>query len=169
MKVVKTATVTDNGDGSNGVNDIIVFTITVKNTGGFNLTGLTIVDTLKDSNGTILSLNSSPTFVSASSSSSAGSLQANETATYTASYTITQAAADSGSIINSVIATASSPGNTNDVTDVSDDGNDTDGNTVDDNTIVYTSANPTIEAIKTFTVVDEGDGSTGVGLSLIHI
>ena len=86
MKVVKTATVTDNGDGSNGVNDIIVFTITVKNTGGFNLTGLTIVDTLKDSNGTILSLNSSPTFVSASSGSSAGSLQANETAT-SVSYT----------------------------------------------------------------------------------
>ena len=168
MKVVKTATVTDNGDGSNGVNDIIVFTITVKNTGGFNLTGLTLVDILKDSNGTILSLNNSPTFVSASSGSSAGSLQANETATYTASYTITQAAADSGSIINSVIATASSPGNTNDVTDVSDDGNDTDGNTVDDNTVVYTSANPTIEATKTFTVVDEGDGSTGVGDTIVY-
>ena len=37
-----------------------------------------------------------------------------------------------------------------------------------DNTVVYTSANPTIEATKTFTVVDEGDGSTGVGDTIVY-
>ena len=109
-----------------------------------------------------------PVFVSSSAGSAQGTLTIGETATYTASYTISQAAADSGSIINFVTATASSPGNTNDVTDVSDDGNDADGNTSDDNTIVYTSANPSIEATKTYSVVDNGNGTTGVGDVIVY-
>ena len=36
-----------------------------------------------------------------------------------------------GLVSNTAIVTASSPGNTNDVTDQSDDGNDLDGNTID--------------------------------------
>ena len=168
MKVVKTASVTDNGNGTNGVSDIIVYTITIKNTGGYDLAGLSLVDTLRDSNGNSLSLANPPVFVSSSAGSAQGTLTIGETATYTASYTISQAAADSGSIINFVTATASSPGNTNDVTDVSDDGNDADGNTSDDNTIVYTSANPSIEATKTYSVVDNGNSITGVGDVIVY-
>ena len=56
-----------------------------------------------------LSLLSGPTFVSSSASSAAGSLAVSEIATYTATYTVTQQGLDSGSIVNTVLATASSP------------------------------------------------------------
>ena len=48
------------------------------------------------------------------------------------------------------------------------DRNDADGNTSDDNTIVYTSANPSIEATKTYSVVDNGNGTTGVGDVIVY-
>ena len=89
-----------------------------------------------------------PTFNSASASSAQGTLTIGETASYTATYTIVQAAVDSGSVSNTVLVTASSPGNSNDVTDVSDNGIDGDGNTTDDDTVttitclLYTSPSP---------------------------
>ena len=46
---------------------------------------------------------------------------------------------DSGSVVNTVMATASSPQNTNDVTDRSDNGDDSDGETQDDKTVVVLS------------------------------
>ena len=61
-------------------------------------------------------------------------LTVGETATYTASYTITQVALDTGGVSNSVLVTGSSPGQSNNVTDTSDDGDDSDGNTEDDTT-----------------------------------
>ena len=51
-------------------------------------------------------------------------------------------------ITNSYV-TASSPGKTNDVTDTSDDGDDTDGNTTNDATVVEITASPAIEVTKT--------------------
>ena len=42
-----TATIFDNGDGVN-TGRHIVYTITVKNTGGVTLTGITLTDTLKN-------------------------------------------------------------------------------------------------------------------------
>jgi len=95
---------------------------------------LGLVDTLTDGDGGSLSLLSGPTFVSSSASSSQGSLAVSEIATYTATYSVTQQAVDSGSVVNTVLATASSPQNTNDVTDRSDNGDDSDGETQDDNT-----------------------------------
>ena len=92
-----------------------------------------------------------------------GILQLAETATYSASYVISQAAEDTGFISNTVLATASSPGNTNDITDISDDGNDTDGNTVDDPTIITTSANPSIEVVMLSEIIDNGDSGLGLG------
>ena len=89
MEITKTATVIDNGDGTNGASDVIVYTITVNNTGDTSLTGVTISDVLTDGNGTVLSLDAGPTFVSGSSGSSQGSLASGEIATYTATYTDT--------------------------------------------------------------------------------
>ena len=102
MEITKTATVIDNGDGTNGASDVIVYTITVNNTGDTSLTGVTISDVLTDGNGTALSLDAGPTFTSASSGSSQGSLASGEIATYTATYTIIQNAASTGSISNIV-------------------------------------------------------------------
>ena len=87
---------------------------------------------MTDNNGNALSLDGGPTFVSSSGSSAAGTLASAESATYTASYTIAPAAAFSGSVDNRVLVTASSPGNTNNVTDYSDNGNDSDGNIYND-------------------------------------
>ena len=143
---------------------------------------------MTDNNGNALSLDGGPTFVSSSGSSAAGTLASAESATYTASYTIAPGAAFSGAIKNRVLVTGSSPGNTGDVTDFSDNGNDNDGNIYNDFTVVQTSAEASINVIKSATVsdvnanslTDAGDiitysigirntGSVTVTLSLIHI
>ena len=61
------------------------------------------------------------------------------------------------------MAVGSSPGSTNDVTDTSDDGNDSDGNTTDDATETAIDPLPLLEVTKTATVTDNGDGFTGTG------
>ena len=127
IEVVKTFTVSDdNPDGQTGEGDTITYTIVVENTGNVTLTSITLDDTLTDHNGNALSLDSGPTFVSANAGSPGGTLSAGETATYTASYTIGSSAAYSGSVRNRVVVTSSSPGNTGDVIDISDNGNDND-------------------------------------------
>jgi uncharacterized repeat protein (TIGR01451 family) len=169
IEATKTATVTDNN--SNGIVDLgdtIVYTITVENKGNTSLSGLTLVDTLTDNNGVSLSLSSGPSFTSSSAGSSQGTLTLGETATYTASYTITQVAVDAGGTSNTVLATASSPGNIGDVTDTSDDGDDSDGNTSDDPTLVSITALPGVEATKTAAVTDNGDGNTGAGDTVVY-
>ena len=60
------------------------------------------------------------------------------------------------------MADGDSPGGTN-VTDVSDDDDDADGNTDDDPTEVIIPENPSIESVKTAAIADNGDGVLGVG------
>ena len=67
--------------------------------------------------------------------------------------------ANTGSVINRATVTASSPGNTNDVTDTSDDPNTAEA---DDATIVV-SPQPLVEVTKTVAVVENGDGDLGLG------
>ena len=137
IEATKTAVVIDsNSNSSNDQGDIIVYTITTENTGNVTLTGISLTDTLTDNAGNVLSLSSGPVFTSASSASSEGILKVGETATYTASYTIEADAAATGSIKNRVLVTSSSPGNTDDVIDISDNGDDNDGNTLNDHTVV---------------------------------
>ncbi|MDA9359525.1 DUF11 domain-containing protein, partial [Flavobacteriaceae bacterium] len=171
LETTKTAVLTDNN--SNGLNDLgdtITYTITVENKGNVSLSGLGLVDTLTDGDGGSLSLLSGPTFVSSSASSSQGLLAVSEIATYTAVYTVTQQAVDSGSVVNTVLATASSPQNTNDVTDRSDNGDDSDGETQDDNTVVVLSRSSQLEATKTASVIDNNtSGSTDLGDTIVYI
>ena len=88
--------------------------------------------------------------------------------TYTAQYTITGADVSTGLISNSVVVFGSSPGQTGDVSDTSDDGIDNDGNTTDDATITTLTVNPGIEAVKTGVLSDtSGDGLPGVGDKVI--
>ena len=123
LEVKKTASVTDEGDGFVGAGDVINYTITVKNIGNVTLTGLTVSDTLSDGNTSTLSMSTGPSFSGSDAGSNSGMLLAGETATYIAYYIISDAAAATGRIVNVAQATASSPGQTNDVTDVSDDPN----------------------------------------------
>ena len=94
---------------------------------------------MTDGAGNTLSLTTAPTFVSASAGSTSVTLEAGDQATFSASYVIEQSAANTGSVINRATVTASSPGNTNDVTDTSDDPNTAQA---DDATIVEYHANP---------------------------
>ena len=84
IEVTKTAAVTDNGDSTLGAGDIITYTIAVANTSSDVFQNLTFVDTLTDAKGVGLTMTTTPTFVSATQSSSEGNLLVGETATYSA-------------------------------------------------------------------------------------
>ena len=167
INTVKTAVVTDDGDGVIGLDDTITYAITVENDGNVTLTSVGLTDTLTDLNGNVLTLSTGPTFVSSSLSSLEGTLQVGEVATYTATYVITQSDVDAGGISNTAVASGDSPSSTT-VTDDSDDPNDptdvdtdTDGDP-DDPTVTSIAELPSINTVKTAVVTDDGDGVIGL-------
>ena len=133
LKVTNSVEVTTDANNFLGVDDVLTYTILIKNTGNVTLNTINLTYNLADNNGTSLSLDSTISFVSAYANSSNGSLAVEETATYTANYTITQNDVDAGGVSNSITANASSPEGTA-VSDVSDNGDDTDGNSSNDTT-----------------------------------
>ena len=170
MKVVKTYTLIDNGDQIINEGDIVRYTITVENTGNRLITDITLVDVLTNDNPTDVSSNlDGPYFTSASLDSNNGTLKIDEIATYRAFYTITEDDANSGKLINTVTATGSSPGNTDDVTDVSDDGNedfdgpDLDTDPTNDPTVTNITSDASIKVTKLASVIDDGDNVRGAG------
>lgn len=131
---------------------------------------MSITDTLTDGNGNSLSFSNSPTFSGSTQGSAEGTLKPNETANYTALYIISSNVANTPKVINSAIATASSPGQSNNVSDTSDDGDDSDGNTDDDDqTETLITESPIIELTKTATVTDNNsNGKVDIGDSIIY-
>ncbi len=141
IEAVKTQELTDNGDGVDGVGDLMTYTITVENLGNTPVNGVALEDTFQTlTTSEALALDSGPTFVSASEGSAEGQLEIGETATYTATFELTIDAVDAGGLWNQITATATPeypPEFTDppeEVSDVSDDGDDNDGNTEDDPT-----------------------------------
>ncbi|MCB0450814.1 MAG: gliding motility-associated C-terminal domain-containing protein, partial [Confluentibacter sp.] len=114
--------------------DSIDYTITVENTGNVAISNLVLVENFIDAQGNVLNLTTPVTFQSASLGSIAGTLLVGETATYTASFTITQQAINAGGVSNSVVASGIAP-NGSSINDMSDDGDDLDGNSTDDPTV----------------------------------
>ena len=170
IEATKVASVTDtNGNGVTDLGDVITYTITVENKGNVTLSGLTLVDTLKDGDGDLLTITNAPSFISARASSLQGTLTVGEIATYTATFTINQQALDSGRVVNTVLATASSPGQSNNVTDRSDNGNDSDGETEDDETVTLLNRTNLIEATKVASVTDNNsNGVTDLGDTITY-
>ena len=158
IEVIKTASVDNNNDDLIDTGDMISFEISVENTGNTILTNLELVDSMTDGNGNALSLSNGPFFTGSTLGSLEGDLKIGESATYIAFYTIEQSTSDSGKIINTVMATAENMDGSITVSDVSDDGDDTDGNTQDDPTEVLISPNPLIEVTKTATTTIRDDG-----------
>ena len=73
-------------------NLFINYTIIIRNTGSVEISNITLVDTLTDGASGTLSLNSSPTFVTATSGSTSSTVKPNGSITYSASYTIQSSA-----------------------------------------------------------------------------
>ena len=138
FEVTKTAAKVDDGNGVDNIGDKIVFTITVSNTGADQINDLTFTDTLTSARGVPLSLDSQPEFVSGTNGSTATTLALGGVITYTATFTVTQQILDEGGVYNTITFSGSSARNPNpaehDTEDVSDNGDDTDGNTEDDPT-----------------------------------
>ncbi|WGH76596.1 gliding motility-associated C-terminal domain-containing protein [Tenacibaculum tangerinum] len=134
------------------VGDLITYTISVENTGNMTLDNLSLEDTLTNGFGDVISLTTEPTFVYATLGSPEGTLLPKEIAEYTATFVITQQALNSSTVSNTVLVTADA-NNGEIVEDVSDDGDDFDGNTVDDPTEITLGC---LEIFNEFT--PNGDG-----------
>ena len=141
IEVTKTWTLENDLDNNNIVNvgDQIKFIISVKNDGNETLINIVYDDTFLDGSTPPNLLSFDPpnnprtlTWIVSDGGSFEGILNAGETATYHAYYTVTQAVYDSGEATNTVTFYGDVDGTNNRVEDVSDNGNDIDGNTSDD-------------------------------------
>ena len=156
IEVTKTATISDNGNGTTGLGDTITFLITVENTGNTPLSGVVVNDLFSDLSGNALALTTGPLFVSANLGSGDGSLLAGETATYTATFIVNAQADNAGGVSNTASATAINSSGTP-VNDVSDDGDDTDGNTTNDPTVLLFYQDPVDRDFEVFNGMSPGD------------
>lgn len=163
IEATKTQVFEDNGDGREDIGDTLNYTITVENTGNIPVSGLTLIDTLTDLDGAVLALTTGPTFDSASLGSPESTLEPGEIATYLASYVAEIGAVNSGGVDNTVTATGTPDfGPDPTVSDISDDGIDTDGNTTDDPTEFrfapsIIDSGVTLEKTTTSNIVRRGD------------
>ncbi|WP_449658184.1 DUF7507 domain-containing protein, partial [Winogradskyella ursingii] len=115
IEILKSVSSVTPGGGAGLVDDVINYSFTVTNTGNVTLTGIAVNDPVV---GTVTCLSTS--------------LAPGASTTCTATYTVLQGDVDAGGIENTADVTASSPGNTDDVTDVSDTGTEADGTAVAD-------------------------------------
>ena len=130
---------------------MIDYTIRVTNTGNVTLYGVTLVDTLIDGNGNQLTIDTSAWLLR--------DIEPGETEIYSAYYLIEQNAADSGSVVNTVVATGTDPSGTT----ITENSDDPETLTKGDPTIVEMDLIPSIEVIKTANVTDtNSDNKTGI-------
>ena len=148
-----------------GNGDVVVFTTKVKNISNISIFSLAISNLLHGIDGSNLILSSPITFVSNSESSAEGILVLGETSTYVSTYTFDSSGVNAGGISLTVTGTASTPGNTDNVIDGSDDGDDSDGNIINDPTqVVVNNTITLVEGTKVENYVDNDlNGSIGLG------
>jgi uncharacterized repeat protein (TIGR01451 family) len=130
------------------VNDVVNYTLQVENTGNVTLDDVGITDTMtRNLNGRVVTLDTPFALVPASDLDSDGRLDVDETWVYTATFTLTQADLNAQGVSNSVTIDAVGPDNVP-VDDTSDNGNDGDGNTEDDPTVVSITSEPRLVVTK---------------------
>ncbi|WP_449441499.1 DUF7507 domain-containing protein, partial [Winogradskyella costae] len=118
LTLTKTVAITtDASPTGTSLGDVLTYTFSVTNTGNVTVDNITIADAFTGTTGLAIS---------------PSSLVPGATGTATVTYTIDQDDVDLGSITNSATATGDSPSGTDDVSDVSDNGDETvDGPDVD--------------------------------------
>ena len=171
INVITNSDIVTDSDDIVGNGDVVVFTTKVTNISNITISSLTISNSLVGIDGSVLSLSSPITFVNNSDSSSPGSLVAGETSTYVSTYTFDSAGVNAGGISLTVTGTGSTPGNSNNVVDVSNDGDDSDGNSTNDSTQVIIGNTVTlVEGTKLENYIDnDSNGSIGLGDQLEYI
>ncbi|WP_411801947.1 gliding motility-associated C-terminal domain-containing protein [Algibacter lectus] len=134
----------------------ISYSIYVENTGDYDLTEIALIDTFLDANDETLTLTSEPTFDGADLGSPEGSLLIGEIATYIATFTINEQALNAGSVSNSV-SVSGKTANNQIVADISDDGDDFDGDLEEDATVTELGC---VSVINEFSPNGDGLGDT---------
>ncbi len=144
------------------VGELVTFRIVVTNDGNVTLTGVNADDdtlTRSDPANTPLALNSGPSFQSSSEGSPSGTLLPQESATYVASYRLVQEDIDAGGISNTATVVGQPPLGAP-ISDVTDNGDDGDGNTEDDPTELVIEADPVLSIAKTLAAGEPGNFDT---------
>ncbi|WP_430465944.1 beta strand repeat-containing protein [Tabrizicola sp.] len=166
---VKTVAITnDKGAKGLSVGDELTYTIAITNTGNVSLTGVAVQsDTLSRGTGTSLTAISGFTAASFTTTDSK-TLAPGASVSYTATYVVTQADIDAGGLSNTATVVGTPPSGSA-VTDVTDNGNDNDGNTTGDATTLTVAASPSIEGVKTVAITnDKGAKGLSVGDELTY-
>ncbi|WP_243472573.1 DUF7507 domain-containing protein [Winogradskyella sp. MH6] len=165
MDIEKISSLDTGADGVADVGDIITYTYTVTNTGNVTLFDINVTEDAADFTGT--GLLPTPTYVSGGSDEDGEAdledmIVGSGTIVYTATYALTQADIDAGIVTNQAVASGTDPLGGS-VSDDSDDGDDTDGNTEDDVTNTEIIQVPMISLIKTTLPLEDtnGDGIEG--------
>ncbi|MCF7702313.1 beta strand repeat-containing protein [Loktanella sp. M215] len=138
--------------------DTVVFTIVATNTGNVSLSDLALTDTFTRVDGTAIT---GAAVLPADPATMDDPLLPGVARVWTLEHELTQADIDAGGLANTAIVTASDPTG-GPVTDVSDNGIDDDGNTVDDPTLLPIGSAPGIEVTKTVATPGTAVGDTVV-------
>jgi uncharacterized repeat protein (TIGR01451 family) len=142
--------------------DLLDYSITVTNTGNQTLRTITLIDTLRRLDGTVITPTPIPDFVGGDTGTT-GVMEVGEVWTYTAQYALSQGDIDAGGVSNQVTARGLAPDNGL-VLDASDDGIDANGDTNPTTTTIESS--PSIEGEKTIASGEPEVGST-IGFEIV--
>ncbi|MBC2845946.1 DUF7507 domain-containing protein, partial [Winogradskyella flava] len=155
LTLTKTVAITnDVAPTGASLGDELTYTFSVANTGNVTISNITIDDALTST--TELSITPS-------------TLLPGETGTVTVTYTIDQDDVNAGGIENSASATGDSPTGTDDVNDISDNGDETvdgpdpDTDPTNDPTVITIPTNPELSIIKTSSLDTGTDGVANEG------
>ena len=165
ITLTKAANIADtNGDGSSS-GDTITYTLVATNTGNDALSSVSITDVLSDLAGNTLALTTLPTFISASLGSLEGSLQVGEQATYRATFVVNSQAMNAGGVSNTATVTAQESCKWRYDFCIGPVMTQARALPNDATITILTTVTPqsSIEVTMTATIVDNGNGTTGLG------
>ena len=156
LKVTKTVETSGNVAG-----DTVSFIITSVNTGNVTLSAITVTDTLTRADSTVLTPTSGPVRIASATDNGDNDQEVTEVLSWRVTYVLTQDDIDAGGISNTATVSGTDPGGAP-VSDVSDNGNNGDGNIEDDPTVLTITPTPEIDVVKTVVSVGAAAGEEAV-------